>query len=67
MKEKRKKGVQFPTEANTQGDVGVQVKLNNSVKTEDKFVGDSIDEHKELEAGNEYIAEKEIGQTFNNS
>ncbi|PWA09746.1 hypothetical protein DCC39_12335 [Pueribacillus theae] len=67
MKEKRKKEFEFPTEANIQGDVGVQVKLNHSVKTEDKFVGDSVDEHKDLEAGNEYIAEKEIGQTFHNS
>jgi hypothetical protein len=30
-------------------------------------VGDSVDEHISVEEGNEYIAEKEISQVFNNS
>ncbi|MCF6408983.1 hypothetical protein [Pseudalkalibacillus salsuginis] len=34
---------------------------------EERFHGDSVDEHKEFESSNEYFAEKEISQTFNNS
>jgi hypothetical protein len=30
-------------------------------------LGDSVDEHISVEEGNEYIAEKEISQVFNNS
>ncbi|WP_246938689.1 hypothetical protein [Bacillus pinisoli] len=30
-------------------------------------MGDSVDEHITVEEGNEYLAEKEISQVFNNS
>jgi hypothetical protein len=30
-------------------------------------LGDSVDDHISVEEGNEYLAEKEIQQTFNNS
>ncbi|GAA0327115.1 hypothetical protein GCM10008967_17060 [Bacillus carboniphilus] len=36
-------------------------------ETVDRYAGDSVNEHKELEKVNEHFAEKEISQVFNNS
>ncbi|SFG45036.1 hypothetical protein SAMN05216353_14413 [Halobacillus alkaliphilus] len=35
--------------------------------SDERYEGDSVDEHERLEAANEYLAEKEINQTLNNS
>ncbi|WP_412098118.1 hypothetical protein [Halobacillus halophilus] len=35
--------------------------------SEERYEGDSVDEHERLEAANEYLGEKEIKQTLNNS
>ncbi|MFB4166057.1 hypothetical protein ACE1TI_20220 [Alteribacillus sp. JSM 102045] len=69
MKKEPKKKFDFPTQANTDGEIGVHtsLKANKPFDTEDRFAGDSVDEHKQLEAANEDLAEKEISQTFNNS
>ncbi|MEN1968041.1 hypothetical protein WMZ97_08190 [Lentibacillus sp. N15] len=68
MKENQKKKFPFPTEANTNGEIGVKSGLhtNNPLNAENNVAGDSVDEHKELEAANEVIAEKEISQVNNN-
>ncbi|MED4164760.1 hypothetical protein [Halalkalibacterium halodurans] len=65
MKNKQKKTFPFPTEANQSGELGVE--HGRPYSTNQKPVGDSIDEHQEIEAANEDLAEKEISQTFNNS
>ncbi|WP_042144354.1 hypothetical protein [Paucisalibacillus sp. EB02] len=68
-KEPGKKKFDMPNQANTDGDIGVQngLRANYPFDYLNKMVGDSVKEHKELEAANEIIAEKEIGQSFNNS
>lgn len=69
MKKQPKKQFDFPTKANTTGEIGAHtsLKANKPFDTEDNFAGDSVGEHKQLEAANEDFAEKEISQTFNNS
>ncbi|UOR12873.1 hypothetical protein [Halobacillus amylolyticus] len=69
MKKQPKKKFDFPTQTNTSGEIGVEsgLKANQPSDTEDRFTGDSVDEHNELEAANEDIAQKEISQVFNNS
>jgi hypothetical protein len=59
----------MPTQANTDGQFKVQngLKENYPFDSLNRMVGDSVKDHKELEAANEVIAEKEIGQTYNNS
>jgi hypothetical protein len=68
-KDEGKKKFEMPTEANTDGEFGVQngLRANYPFDYLNKMVGDSVKEHKELEAANEVIAEKEIGQSINNS
>jgi hypothetical protein len=68
-KEDGKKKFDMPTQANVDGEFGVQngLRENYPFDYQNKMVGDSVKEHKELEAANEVIAEKEIGQSFNNS
>jgi hypothetical protein len=39
---------------------------HNPFKSEAEYAGDSIDEHVTLEQANEYFAEKEIKQVFEN-
>ncbi|MGY0693931.1 hypothetical protein ACW2QC_14270 [Virgibacillus sp. FSP13] len=69
MTDKQKKKFPFPTKANIDGEISVNNGLdtNNPIKEEDNFAGDSVDEHKELEAANEEIAERIISQVNNNS
>ncbi|MGP4107728.1 hypothetical protein [Virgibacillus sp. L01] len=69
MEKQRKKEFSIPTEANSDGEISVQDGLDAKYPfaEEDNFAGDSVDEHKELEAANEYFAEKEISQQNNNS
>ncbi|MGI8314149.1 hypothetical protein [Halobacillus mangrovi] len=69
MEKQPKKKFEIPTEANKNGEVGMQnsVNSNQPLKSEDSFSGDSVDEHKKLEAFNEDQAKKEIDQIFNNS
>ncbi len=66
MKKQPKKTFDFPTQANTNGEISVRTGPN-SLGEKDWFAGDSVDEHMELEAANAELAEKEISQTFNNS
>lgn len=68
-KEDGKEKFNIPLQANTDGEFEVQngLRANYPFDYLNKMVGDSVKEHKELEAANEVIAEKEIGQTFNNS
>lgn len=69
MAKEEKKKFNLPTQANTDGELTVQNGLRQNYPFDylNKMVGDSVKEHKELEAANEVIAEKEIGQTFHNS
>jgi hypothetical protein len=69
MKKEDKEKFDMPVEANVDGEFGVQngLRANYPFDYLNKMVGDSVKEHKELEAANEIIAEKEIGQTFHNS
>jgi len=39
---------------------------NNPFKSEATYAGDSVDEHTTIEQANEYLAEKEIKQVFEN-
>ncbi|WP_260471833.1 hypothetical protein [Bacillus sp. HMF5848] len=39
---------------------------NNPLKEASQYAGESIDEHTTLEQANEFIANKEIKQVFNN-
>lgn len=68
-KEEGKNKFNIPTQASTDGEFKVQNGLRENFPFDylNKMVGDSVKEHKELEAANEVIAEKEIGQTFHNS
>lgn len=67
--ETEKRKFNLPTEANVDGKISAQngLKQNYPFDSLNKMVGDSVKEHKELEAANEILAEKEIGQTFENS
>ncbi|HLR68638.1 hypothetical protein [Virgibacillus alimentarius] len=69
MKEQSNKKSQFPTKANEEEQINVhnELKANKPLPMQNKFAGDSVDEHKRLEAANEIIAKKEISQTYNNS
>ncbi|GAA0430730.1 hypothetical protein GCM10008983_03950 [Lentibacillus halophilus] len=69
MKKQRKKTFNKPTQANMDGELSVSDGLdaNHPFNEEDNPAGDSVDEHKELEAANEYMAEKQISQINNNS
>ncbi|MBC5636762.1 hypothetical protein H8S33_08035 [Ornithinibacillus sp. BX22] len=64
-----KRKFNLPTEANVDGKISAQngLRQNYPFDSLNKMVGDSVKEHKSLEAGNEIIAKKEIGQTFHNS
>ncbi|MET3697473.1 hypothetical protein [Bacillus oleivorans] len=48
---------------------GIRTDLDSAhpYNTVDRYAGDSVNEHKELEKVNESFAEKEISQVFNNS
>ncbi|MFD2043340.1 hypothetical protein ACFSTA_02960 [Ornithinibacillus salinisoli] len=70
MKNKDKKAqFEMPTQANQDGEISMRggLKENYPLDSMNKMTGDSVAEHKKLEAANEVIAEKEIGQTYNNS
>lgn len=69
MKKQSKKTFKRRTQANIDGELSVQDGLdaNHPLKKEDNYAGDSVDEHKELEAANEVMAEKEIEQINHNS
>lgn len=69
MKSKREKNFPLPTQANQDGEIGVRKDLDPAhlKETRNRYPGDSVDEHKELEEANEYIASKEIEQVDHNS
>ncbi|WP_163971429.1 hypothetical protein [Oceanobacillus halotolerans] len=69
MTQKPKKKFERPTISNMDGELNVHngLNTNNPLQEEDNYAGDSVDEHKELEAANEQIAKKEISQVYNNS
>ncbi|MFS0674845.1 hypothetical protein [Ornithinibacillus sp. 179-J 7C1 HS] len=68
-KDTGKQKFDLPTQANIDGKISAQNGLRQNYPFDflNKMIGDSVKEHKELEAANEIIAEKEIGQTFENS
>lgn len=69
MQEKPKKKFDMPTAANTDGEISIRngLRSNQPLEKDERFQGDSVDEHNKLESANEIIAEKEISQTYNNS
>ncbi|KHF38889.1 hypothetical protein [Halalkalibacter okhensis] len=69
MKANKKHQFNMPTEANTRGEYGIRTEVNSAhpEHTIDRYAGDSVNEHKELERANEDIAEDEISQIINNS
>lgn len=69
MKDERKKSFQIPNPANQAGELGIRKDTNPAdlEDTVDRYVGDSVAAHKELEEANEYVADKEIEQVRNNS
>ncbi|SET81859.1 hypothetical protein SAMN05216389_13225 [Oceanobacillus limi] len=68
-KQSKKESFTMPTQANQDGEFQVHggIKENYPLDSMNKMTGESVNEHKELEAANEVIAEKEISQTYNNS
>lgn len=67
MEKKTKKDTfPLPTEANQKGEMSIRSNAN-PLNPEMKPSGGSVDEHREIEGANEYIAKKEISQAFNNS
>ncbi|TRM11233.1 hypothetical protein FH966_05640 [Lentibacillus cibarius] len=69
MKKQHKKKFDQPTQANMDGELSISDGLdaNHPFKEEDNPAGDSVDEHKELEAANELMAKKQLSQINNNS
>ncbi|QGH33998.1 hypothetical protein GI584_08160 [Gracilibacillus salitolerans] len=69
MKEKRKENFQMPNPANQDGEIGIRKDIDPAhlEDTVERYAGDSVDAHKELEEANEYVANKEIEQVRNNS
>ncbi|WP_088105211.1 hypothetical protein [Halalkalibacter urbisdiaboli] len=51
------------------GKIGLQneIRSNFPFDTTDRYAGDSVDKHKEMENANEDIAKEEISQINNNS
>lgn len=47
--------------------VSTDLHFEQSWMNEETYAGDSVGEHTALEQANEYLAMKEIGQTFENS
>ncbi|QKY71028.1 hypothetical protein [Lentibacillus sp. CBA3610] len=68
MKKQGKKTFKKRTQANQDGELSVTDGLNTQhpLKKEDDDTGDSVDEHKKLEAANEVMAEEEIEQLNRN-
>ncbi|MCL7749449.1 hypothetical protein [Halalkalibacter alkaliphilus] len=69
MKSNKKDEFIMPTEANTSGEMGIRTEVDpaHPEHTIDRYAGDSVNEHKELERANEDLAEEEISQIINNS
>ncbi|GAE36965.1 hypothetical protein [Halalkalibacter akibai] len=67
--DKKKKTFDMPTQANTGGQFGVRTELDphHPANTVDRYPGDSVNEHKDLERANEYIANDEIKQINENT
>ncbi|MGP4041425.1 hypothetical protein ACTWP4_16200 [Gracilibacillus sp. D59] len=69
MKKERKKSFHMPNQANQVGEIGIRVDIDPAhlEDTVERYAGDSVNEHKQLEEANEYLAKKEIEQVRNNS
>ncbi|WP_018931083.1 hypothetical protein [Gracilibacillus lacisalsi] len=69
MKSKRKKTFHMPNQANQDGELGIRKDVDPAhlEDSSERYAGDSVDAHKELEEANEYVANKEIEQVRNNS
>ncbi|WP_208586476.1 hypothetical protein [Gracilibacillus suaedae] len=69
MKNKQKKSFHMPSPANQDGEMGIRKDVDPAhlEDSRERYAGDSVDAHKELEEANEYVANKEIGQVRNNS
>lgn len=67
MKEKQQT-FKMPNQANVGGEIGVRTDLDplHPSATVDRYAGDSVDEHKELEKANEHFADEELSQQNNN-
>lgn len=63
-----KKKFPIPSQANQSGEIGIRTEAaNHPLHPKSKPSGGSVDEHRNLEDANEYMAQKEISQVFNNS
>ncbi|MGN8647419.1 hypothetical protein ACTNEO_16110 [Gracilibacillus sp. HCP3S3_G5_1] len=69
QRKKNKKNFPMPNPANQDGEFGIRKDANPAhlQDTMERYAGDSVDAHKELEEANEYVANKEIEQVRNNS
>nr|WP_273840451.1 hypothetical protein [Halalkalibacter alkalisediminis] len=69
LDKKKKKTFDLPTEANTGGEIGIRTELDpyHPSNTIDRYPGDSVNEHKDLEKANEHFADEEIKQINENT
>ncbi|ARK30554.1 hypothetical protein [Halalkalibacter krulwichiae] len=69
MREDKKNAFTMPTQATLDGEIGIRTELDSRdpSQTVDRYAGDSVDQHKELEKANEGLAEAEIKQVSENS
>ncbi|WP_332696250.1 hypothetical protein [Halalkalibacter lacteus] len=69
MKKERKSQFVMPTKANTAGELEGRTELDRtpSSHTVDRYAGDSVDKHREIEKANEHFANEEISQVIDNS
>ncbi|GAE28202.1 hypothetical protein JCM9140_4412 [Halalkalibacter wakoensis JCM 9140] len=68
MTNKNNKEFKMPSKTYSQGEIGMRTEVDpeHPDYNIDRYAGDSVDEHKELERANEDIAEKEIAQINEN-
>jgi hypothetical protein len=64
----KKKTENMPSQTFETGKIGMQNELRSNFPfdTTDKYAGDSVDKHKELENANEDLAKEELDQVNNN-
>ncbi|MFC4559036.1 hypothetical protein ACFO3D_12620 [Virgibacillus kekensis] len=53
-------------ENNEEISVRTGLRANKPLEKDERFQGESVDEHNRLESANEIIAEKELSQEYNN-
>lgn len=66
-KENEKKEMPFGPTLQPEIRMSTDFHFHQAFLPEETYAGDSVEEHKALEQANEYLAEEEILQLFNNS